>query len=105
MSLDQSSYTYPRSIQTHYNRAGLPKKTQTYFFFVVDESRIQEFRTRLADLIPLITTTAQVLGRQKTISQNKTDAARRGVSPSLLKISGVNIVFSQKGLAKVTNAA
>ncbi|CAD6591576.1 MAG: hypothetical protein ASARMPREDX12_006552 [Alectoria sarmentosa] len=81
--------------------AGLPKKTQTYFFFLIDESRIQEFRTQLAKLIPLITTTAQVFTHQEAISKNKTDAAKRGVPPSLLKISGVNIVFSQKGLTKM----
>lgn len=81
--------------------AGLPKKTQTYFFFLIDESRVQAFRRQLALLIPLITTTAQVFSHHEKISQNKKDAVGRGVSPSLLKISGVNIVFSQKGLVKM----
>lgn len=94
-----------RSSRTHFHRAGLPKKTQTYFFFLIDESRVQAFRRQLALLIPLITTTAQVFSHHEKISQNKKDAVGRGVSPSLLKISGVNIVFSQKGLVKVGQTA
>ncbi len=83
-------------------RAGLPSKTQTYFFFIIDHSRVKEFRKQLTHLIPLITTTAQVFSHRKTISQEKAEAAKRGVPPPLLKISGVNIVFSHKGLAKVS---
>ncbi|KAM0797506.1 peroxidase TAP [Usnea florida] len=81
--------------------AGLPKKTQTYFFFLIDDSRVHEFRTQLSHLIPLITTTAEVLGHQKTISQCKGVAAQHGVPAPLLKISGVNLVFSHKGLSKM----
>lgn len=81
--------------------AGLPKKTQTYFFFLIDQSRTQEFRKQLAHLVPLITTTAQVFKHHDAISQDKADAARRGLPRPLLKISGVNIVFSQKGLVKI----
>lgn len=71
---------------------------------MIDQSRVQEFRKQLAHLIPLITTTSQVLGNRKTITQEKTDAAKRGVPPPLLKISGVNIVFSHTGLKKVSHA-
>lgn len=85
------------------DRAGLPKKTQTYFFFLIDESRVKEFRQQLAHLVPLITTTAQVFGHHETIQNNKADAVKRGVPPPLLKLSGVNIVFSHKGLAKVSH--
>lgn len=82
-------------------RAGLPKKTQTYYFFVIDQSRVKEFRQQLAHLIPLITTTAQVFDHQKMIDHEKSDARKRGVPPPLLKISGVNIAFSHTGLKKV----
>ena len=92
-------------IELNLDRAGLPKKTQTYLFFLIDESRVQEFRTQLAHLIPLITTTAEVLGHHKTISQFKGVAAQHGVPVPLLKMSGVNVVFSHKGLSKVSHIA
>lgn len=85
-------------------RAGLPSKTQTYYFFLIDPARVKEFRKQLADLIPLITTTAQTFGFRKTISQEKSIAANCGVPGSLLKLSGVNIAFSHKGLQKVSRA-
>ena len=85
-------------------RAGLPSKTQTYYFFVIDQSRVKQFRQQLAHLIPLITTTAQVFDNRKTIDNEKSDARKRGVPPPLLKISGVNIVFSHTGLRKVSQA-
>ena len=85
-------------------RAGLPSKTQTYYFFVIDQSRIKQFRQQLAHVIPLITTTAQVFDHRKTIHHEKSDAQKRGVPPPLLKISGFNIVFSHKGLKKVSQA-
>lgn len=85
-------------------RAGLPSKTQTYYFFLIDQARVKEFRKQLAHLIPLITTTAQTFGSRKTISQEKSDAAKRGVPGPLLKLSGVNIAFSHKGLQKVSRS-
>ena len=71
---------------------------------MIDQSRVQQFRRQLAHLVPLITTTAQVLGHKKTIYHEKTEALNRGVNPPLLKISGVNIVFSHTGLKKVSQA-
>lgn len=85
-------------------RAGLPSKTQTYYFFSIDQARVKEFRKQLAHLIPLITTTAQAFGFRKTISEEKSASAKRGVPGPLLKISGVNIAFSHKGLQKVSRA-
>lgn len=83
-------------------RAGLPSKTQTYYFFLIDQARVKEFRKQLAHLVPLITTTAQAFHFRKTISQEKSDAAKRGVPGPLLKLGGVNIAFSHKGLQKVS---
>ena len=81
------------------NRPGLPKKTQTYFFFQIDHARVHEFRIQLAHLVPLITTTNQVIEDQEKIAQHKKSAKD---DKHLLKLSGVNIVFSQKGLAQVS---
>ena len=83
------------------HRAGLPKKTETYFFFRVGDAQVQEFRRQLGKLVPLITTTAQVVDDRATIAQHKRDAAARNVKPELLPLSGVNIAFSHKGLEKV----
>ena len=77
---------------------GLPKITETYFFFQIDDHRVHEFRLQLAKLIPLITTTAQVLDDRKKLAGNKTGA---GEEKKLIRMSGVNIAFTQKGLVKV----
>ncbi|MCJ1403005.1 hypothetical protein MMC11_006227 [Xylographa trunciseda] len=84
-----------------FDRAGLPKKSQTYYFFTIDEHRVQGFRTQLAHLIPLITTTAQVVGDQANIAAAKETAAEEKVAPPLLKLSGVNIAFTQEGLVQL----
>ena len=81
--------------------SGLPKKTQTYFFFQIDDLRVQEFRAQLAHLIPSITTTAQVKENRSRITQYKKDHAAGKVNQALLEISGVNLAFSQNGLRKV----
>lgn len=49
----------------------------------------------------MITTTTQVLSDMNKIAQNKKTAAERKTAPHLLKMSGVNVAFSQKGLALV----
>ena len=103
LSLGLQPTVYP-SILTML-RAGLPSKTQTYFFFLIDQARVEEFRKQLAHLIPLITTTAQAFDSRKTISDEKSNAAKRGVPCPLVKLSGVNIVFSHTGLQKVSRAA
>ena len=88
------------------NRAGgLPKKTETCYFFRIESAHVSEFRTRLSKLVPLITTTTQTVNDQrKQIAQAKKDAAEKKYAPPLLKMSGVNISFSHKGLQKVSPA-
>ncbi|MCJ1244609.1 hypothetical protein MMC30_001807 [Trapelia coarctata] len=94
--------------------AGLPKKTQTYFFFTIDDARVPEFRRQLAKLVPLITTTAQVADDRQKIAQKKKEDPRNGDHDDkndkhdehgdarrTFKISGVNLAFTQKGLTKM----
>ena len=83
------------------DRIGLPKKTETYFFFQIDDLRVREFRTQLAHFATLVTTAAQVEDDRKKIARNKKDAADKKREPQLLKMSGVNLAFSHKGLVKV----
>lgn len=80
---------------------GLPKKTQTYFFFQIDNLRVHDFRKQLVKLIPLITTTAQAIVDQEKIAQHKKSTAQGKGAPPLLKLSGVNLVFSHKGLLQL----
>jgi hypothetical protein len=96
-------------------RAGLPKKTQTFLFFQIDNARVHEFRTQLAKLVPLITTTVQVMNDlEKIVHHKKSVASKHGIlehlktsewqehlTPELLKLSGLNLAFSEKGLVKV----
>ncbi|KAG8529720.1 uncharacterized protein KY384_005201 [Bacidia gigantensis] len=71
---------------------GIAKKTETYYFFQIDSSRVNDFRKQLSQLVPLIYTSAKSQDDKKKIADRKrTDAG-------LLKIGGVNIVFSRKGL-------
>lgn len=57
---------------------------------------MNSFRTELTHLLPMITTTAQVIDNQGKIA----DAKKQG--DGLLKLSGVNIVFSRKGFTVVS---
>ena len=85
---------------------GLPKKTETCYFFRINDAYVHEFRTQLGKLVPLITSTAEVINDQrKQLAQNKKDAAEKKITPPLLKMSGVNISFSTKGLKKVSQVA
>ena len=77
-------------------RAGLPKKTQTYFFFQIVAVKVDDFRAQLTHLLPLITTTAQVIDDQNKIANAKKQGS------GLVKLSGVNIVFSRKGFTVVS---
>lgn len=79
--------------------AGLPKRTQTYYFFQIDDARVQQFREQLAKLIPLITTTTQAVADRQKIADNKKNA--KDGKPALLTMSGVNLAFTQKGLVKL----
>ena len=69
---------------------GLPKKTQTFLFFLIDKNHVHDFRTQLSHLVPLITTTAQTIKDREKINQNK--------GGPLLKLSGVNVAFTHKAL-------
>ncbi|KAI0364308.1 Dyp-type peroxidase [Pilatotrama ljubarskyi] len=80
---------------------GLPKKSQQYIIFRIDEN-VTAFRQNLAKLIPLITTTTQVMQDWAKIAANKKAAEEQGKTPELLKLSGVNIAFSHAGLLKAS---
>ena len=78
---------------------GLPKKTQTFFFFRIDKDRqaaVTEFRQQLVQIADLITTNAQSKGDHERINERKKKGEK-----GLLTLSGVNIAFSQKGLTTV----
>ncbi|KAG6902138.1 hypothetical protein C0995_003895 [Termitomyces sp. Mi166 len=74
--------------------SGLPKKTQTYFFFQITDVKL--FRSQLSHLVPLIKTTSQVLKDRKAIQDHK----KKG-NKTLLTMVGVNIAFSHKGFAAI----
>ena len=63
---------------------------------------MKDFRTQLAKLIPLITTTAQTISDREKLAQNKKEAAEKKYRPPLVKMSGVNLTFSHKGLVQVS---
>ena len=83
-----------------YYSPGLPKKVQHYLFFQIDDD-VTAFRKRLNLLIPVITSTTQAQDDRAKIAANKKLAAEQGKAPELLRLSGVNIAFSQFGLTKV----
>ncbi|KAF9466754.1 hypothetical protein BDZ94DRAFT_1280704 [Collybia nuda] len=74
--------------------SGLPKKTQTYFFFQITDVKL--FRSQLTQFVPLVKTTAQVLKDRKTIEDHK----KKG-DKTLIPMSSVNIAFSHKGFAQM----
>ena len=79
---------------------GLPKKTETFFFFQIDKNRVHDFRAQLAHLVPLITSSAQAIDDQNKIAQHK-----KGGHGGLLKLSGVNVAFTHKGLTAVSSTS
>ncbi|MCJ1287576.1 hypothetical protein MMC26_006928 [Xylographa opegraphella] len=81
--------------------AGLPKKSQSYYFFEIDEHRVHNFRKQLLHLVPFITTTAQVISDKAKIVTAKKTATDGKIAPPILEISGVNIAFTQKGLLEL----
>lgn len=88
-----------KNVQGDILTGGLPKKTETFYFFQIDPAYVRDFRTQLTQLLPLITSTAEVLNDQRPqIAQSKKYAAEQGSDPPLLEISGVNIAFTHKGL-------
>jgi hypothetical protein len=78
-------------------RSGLPKKTQTYFFFQITDVKL--FRSQLVQFTPLVKTVAQVLKDRKAIEDHK----KKG-DGTLLTMTGVNIAFSHIGFVKVCPA-
>ena len=80
------------------NRPGFSKKTQTNLFYQIDGSKVDSFRAHLAALLPLVTTSAQVLNDKKRIYDVKRSASDQN---HLVKVSGVSIAFSHKGLVLV----
>ena len=91
--------------RTDFHRSkGLPKKTEDFLFFTIDNGKVKEFRAQLANLVPLIRTAAQALDDQKKIGQSQKDAKQQGTDKPLLKLSGVNIAFTQAGLTLVSSA-
>jgi Dyp-type peroxidase family len=85
---------------------GLPKQTQKFFFFQIDE--VDGFRTNLANLVPLITTAEQTkdtiseIRRFKVQNRLQVDEGDgEVVHPASITVSGVNIAFSNKGLLKI----
>ena len=78
----------------YFLRSGLPKKTQTYFFFQV--TNVKLFRHQLVQFIPLIKTVAGVLKDRKAIEDHK----KRG-HKTLITLVGVNIAFSHFGFTQV----
>lgn len=88
----------------HLKRAGLPKKGEIFFFFKIRDNRVQDFCTKLSDLIPLITTVAQCQDDQERIAREKRRASEKHKTPVVIEMSGINIAFSQKGLNKVNTS-
>jgi len=74
--------------------SGLPKKTQTYFFFQVTDAKL--FRSQLVEFIPLVKTVAGVLLDRKAIEDHK----KRG-DGTLITLVGVNIAFSHLGFTQL----
>ncbi|KAK7755328.1 dye-decolorizing heme-containing peroxidase [Diatrype stigma] len=72
---------------------GLPKKAQSFFFFKIEN--VDDFRSKLHKLVPLITTAENVSASHEVIRQH------RQSHTSLLSVAFLNIAFSAKGLAKL----
>lgn len=64
---------------------GLPKKTEIFFFFTIDNAKVKDFRAQLANFVPLVRTAAQALDDQKKIAQSQNDATQQGKEKPLLK--------------------
>ncbi|TCD63943.1 hypothetical protein EIP91_004753 [Steccherinum ochraceum] len=73
---------------------GFAKKMETALFFQIDN--VGGFRKQLGQLAPKITTAQQAASDRDSIKQHKQTGGT-----GLLKISGLNIAFSQSGLNKL----
>lgn len=78
---------------------GLAKKRENFIFFRI--TNVDSFRRQLASFVPLVTSVTQAKGLHKDINDSKQKAKKEGSKPPLLKLSAINIAFSQKGLNKV----
>ena len=94
-------------ITNEFSRFGLPKQTQSFLFFQIDQ--VDAFRSNLTNLVPLITSAAQTQSNISEIRQvkiNRKLAVNAGdgetVHPDVVTVSGVNIAFSATGLQKVS---
>ncbi|KAK7442538.1 dye-decolorizing heme-containing peroxidase [Stygiomarasmius scandens] len=74
---------------------GIPKKTQTYFFFQI-EGDPSLFRKALVDVVPLIKSSSQVQKDRDALKEHK----RKG-DKSLIPMAGAQIAFSNAGLVKM----
>ncbi|GAW16563.1 hypothetical protein ANO14919_059940 [Xylariales sp. No.14919] len=78
---------------------GLGKKHELYYFFRIKAGQVPLFREHLGAFIPLVTTTVEAKKFHQTIKDGKKAAAEQGIPFPMIENSGVNISFSQKGLA------
>ncbi|THV05906.1 Dyp-type peroxidase [Dendrothele bispora CBS 962.96] len=76
---------------------GIPKKTQTYFFFEI-QGDPSLFRKALVDIVPLIKNASQAQKDRDAIKEHK----HKG-DGTLLHMTGTQIAFSHAGLEKVCN--
>lgn len=81
------------------SRSGLPKKTETLYFFEIKDAT--KFRKDLTKFIPHIKTTTQVIADRRAIDDYKRTHGGHQHQPQLITMVGVNIAFSHFGFKKV----
>lgn len=91
------SIVFQRSRLTDDIRPRLPKKFETFIFFRI--TKPAEFKKHLAGLVPLLTTAEDAFKMREDIYRKKAAGTLKGY----IKLSAINIAFSAKGLAKVSN--
>ncbi|KAI8630617.1 Dyp-type peroxidase [Xylariaceae sp. FL1651] len=78
---------------------GLGKKNECFFFFRIKGHEVSSFREDLISFLPLVTTVTEAKKFHQSIHEAKREAAQQGKERPILENSGVNIAFTQKGLA------
>lgn len=85
---------------------GLPKQTQLFFFFEILD--VNSFRSQLSKLVPMITTAEQAQNNRSDIRKFKVQERKQATQgdgetphPGTLRVGGVNIAFSAKGINKL----
>ncbi|KAJ9265456.1 hypothetical protein DTO271D3_3197 [Paecilomyces variotii] len=76
---------------------GLPKRFQSFLFFRIRKP--DEFRQRLKDFVPQITTAEDACKMKDLIFEEKTLAKSEGRPAKIKPLPGVNIAFASTGLA------